>query len=90
MWVRWSELWNRGELDAARDSLAPEGELRGLLRIAAPLSYGATHLSPMIAEFAHRHPQLQITTAYRDAFVDLIADGFDLAIRLGWLPDSIP
>jgi len=76
------------ELDAARDSLAPEGELRGLLRIAAPLSYGATHLSPMIAEFAHRHPQLQITTAYRDAFVDLIADGFDLAIRLGWLPDS--
>jgi DNA-binding transcriptional LysR family regulator len=76
------------ELDAARDSLAPEGELRGLLRIAAPLSFGATHLAPLIAEFALRHAQLQITTAYSDRFVDLIADGFDLAIRLGWLPDS--
>jgi DNA-binding transcriptional LysR family regulator len=76
------------EMDAARDSLAPEGELRGLLRIAAPLSFGTTHVAPVIAEFARRHSQLQITTAYGDRFVDLIADGFDLAIRLGWLPDS--
>jgi DNA-binding transcriptional LysR family regulator len=68
--------------------LAPDGELRGLLRIAAPLSFGTTHLAPVIAEFARRHSQLQITTAYTDRFVDLIADGFDLAIRLGWLPDS--
>jgi len=76
------------ELDAARDSIAPEGELRGLLRIAAPLSFGASHLAPLIAEFARRNPSLQITTAYGDRFVDLIADGFDVAIRLGWLPDS--
>jgi DNA-binding transcriptional LysR family regulator len=76
------------ELAAARDSLSPEGDLRGLLRIAAPLSFGTTHLAPLIAEFAKRHPQLQITTAYGDRFVDLVAEGFDLAIRLGWLPDS--
>ena len=76
------------ELEAARDSLSPEGELRGLLRIAAPLSFGTTHLSPLIAEFARVHPQLQITTAYGDRFVDLVAQGFDVAIRLGWLPDS--
>ena len=76
------------ELDAARDSIAPEGELRGLLRIAAPLSFGASHLAPLIAEFARRHPSLQVTTAYGDRFVDLVADGFDVAIRLGWLPDS--
>jgi DNA-binding transcriptional LysR family regulator len=76
------------ELEAARDSLAPEGELRGLLRVAAPLSFGATHLAPAIAEFARRHSELQITTAYGDRFVDLVADGFDVAIRLGWLPDS--
>src|SRR6188768_1806822 len=76
------------ELDAARDSLAPEGELRGLLRVAAPLSFGATHLAPAIAEFARRHSQLQITTAYGDRFVDLVKEGFDVAIRLGWLPDS--
>jgi len=76
------------ELEAARDSLAPEGELRGLLRIAAPLSFGTSHLAPLIAEFARQHPQLQITTAYGDRFVDLVAEGFDLAIRVGWLPDS--
>jgi len=76
------------ELEAARDSLSPEGELRGLLRIAAPLSFGTSHLAPLIADFARLHPQLQITTAYGDRFVDLVAEGFDVAIRLGWLPDS--
>ena len=76
------------ELEAARDSLSPEGELRGLLRIAAPLSFGATRLAPVIAEFACRHSQLQITTAYSDRFVDLVAEGFDVAVRIGWLPDS--
>jgi DNA-binding transcriptional LysR family regulator len=75
-------------MEAARDSLSPQGELRGLLRIAAPLSFGATHLAPVIAEFARRHPQLQVTTAYGDRFVDLVGEGFDVAIRLGWLPDS--
>ena len=76
------------EFEAARDSLSPAGELRGLLRIAAPLSFGTTHLAPLIAEFAKRHPRLQITTAYGDRFVDLVKEGFDVAIRLGWLPDS--
>ena len=76
------------ELEAARDSLSPEGELRGLLRIAAPLSFGATRLAPVIAEFAGLHSQLQITTAYSDRFVDLVAEGFDVAVRIGWLPDS--
>ncbi len=76
------------EMEAARDSISPEGELRGLLRIAAPLSFGASHLAPLIAELAVRHPLLQITTAYSDRFVDLVRDGYDVAIRLGWLPDS--
>ena len=76
------------EFEAARDSLSPAGELRGLLRIAAPLSFGTTHLAPLISEFAKRHPRLQITTAYGDRFVDLVKEGFDVAIRLGWLPDS--
>jgi DNA-binding transcriptional LysR family regulator len=76
------------ELEAARDSLSPQGELRGLLRISAPLSFGATRLAPVIAEFAGLHSQLQITTAYSDRFVDLVAEGFDVAVRIGWLPDS--
>lgn len=76
------------EMESARDSISTEGELRGLLRIAAPLSFGASHLAPVIAEFAGRHPKLNVTTAYSDKFVDMVAEGFDVAIRLGWLPDS--
>jgi DNA-binding transcriptional LysR family regulator len=76
------------EMESARDSISNEGELRGLLRIAAPLSFGASHLAPVIAEFACRHPRLNVTTAYSDKFVDMVAEGFDVAIRLGWLPDS--
>jgi DNA-binding transcriptional LysR family regulator len=76
------------EMEAARDSISNEGELRGLLRIAAPLSFGASHLSPIIAQFSKLHPRLNVTTAYSDKFVDMVAEGFDVAIRLGWLPDS--
>lgn len=76
------------ELEAARDALAPEGELRGLLRVAAPLTFGPAHIAPVLAELARRHPQLSIHSAYSDRFVDLIGEGFDAAVRLGYLPDS--
>lgn len=76
------------EIDIARETLLPSGALRGRLRIAAPLSFGPTHFAPMLAEMARRHPQLYIQTSYSDRFVDLIAEGFDCAIRVGYLPDS--
>ncbi len=76
------------ELDGARDALAPEGDLRGRLRVAAPLSFGPTHVAPVLAELARRHPQLQVHAAYADRFVDLIGEGFDAAIRVGYLTDS--
>jgi DNA-binding transcriptional LysR family regulator len=76
------------EIDAARETIVPAGELRGRLRIAAPLTFGPTHLAPVIAEMGRRHPQLEINTCYTDRFVDLIAEGYDCAIRVGFLPDS--
>jgi len=78
----------RDELELAKDTLLPTGELCGRLRIAMPLSFGPTHFSPVLAKMAQRHPQLQINACYSDRFVDLIAEGFDCAIRLGHLPDS--
>jgi DNA-binding transcriptional LysR family regulator len=78
----------RAELDAARETILPAGELRGRLRIAAPLSFGPTHLAPVLAELARRHPALHVQACYSDRFVDLIAEGFDCAIRIGRLPDS--
>lgn len=76
------------EIDNARETIAPTGELRGRIRIAAPLSFGPTHFAPVIAEMARRHPQLEIHTSYTDRFVDLISEGYDCAIRVGFLPES--
>ncbi|QBE61842.1 LysR family transcriptional regulator [Pseudoduganella lutea] len=76
------------EIGLAREMLSPAGELQGRLRIAAPLTFGPTHFAPVLAEMARRHPQLHIHTCYSDQVVDLIKDGYDCAIRVGWLPDS--
>ncbi len=76
------------EIDAARETIFPTGELRGRLRVAMPLSFGPTHFAPVLAEMAHQHPKLHIHTSYSDRFVDLIAEGFDCAIRVGYLQDS--
>lgn len=76
------------EIDVARETILPAGELRGRLRVAVPLSFGLTHFAPMLAEMARRHPQLHIHADYSDRFVDLITEGFDCAIRIGHLPDS--
>lgn len=76
------------ELDVARETILPDGDLRGRLRIAAPLTFGPTHFAPILAEMARRHPQLQIQTCYSDRFVDLIAEGYDCSIRVGYLEDS--
>jgi DNA-binding transcriptional LysR family regulator len=76
------------ELDSAQEAISPEGDLRGLLRIAAPLSFGPMHLAPVFAELARRHPLLHVHAAYSDRFVDLVGEGFDAAVRMGFLPDS--
>lgn len=76
------------EIDAARETILPNGELRGRLRVAMPLSFGPSHFSPVLADMAKQHPQLNVHTVYSDRFVDLIAEGFDCAIRVGYLQDS--
>ncbi len=76
------------EIDIARETILPAGELRGRLRIAAPLTFGTTHLAPVFAELAQRHPLLHIHASYSDRFVDLVGEGFDCAVRVGHLSDS--
>ncbi len=76
------------EIDVARETILPAGELRGRLRIAAPLSLGPTHLAPVFAEMARRHPLLHVHACYSDRFVDIVGEGFDCAIRVGYLNDS--
>ncbi|MEP7456552.1 LysR family transcriptional regulator [Phyllobacterium sp. SB3] len=76
------------EIDIAQETIVPSGDLRGRLRVALPLTSGPVHFAPVLAEMARHYPQLQIHTEYSDRFVDLIADGFDCAIRVGALHDS--
>ena len=76
------------ELQAARAALNRQGEVTGRLRLAAPTSFGNSHLAPVLAELALRHPRLEITCAYSDRLVDVIGEGFEAATRLESLPDS--
>ena len=76
------------EIDIARETILPEGELRGSFRIAAPLTFGPTHFAPAIADLARLNPRLQVRSCYTDRFVDLISEGFDCAIRVGHLASS--
>lgn len=74
-------------IDGAREEMSPNGELRGLLRIAAPASFGV-QLAPVLVELARCHPALQVHTRFNDRYVDLIAEGFDCGVRVGYMPDS--
>jgi DNA-binding transcriptional LysR family regulator len=65
-----------------------QGELRGRLKVAAPMSFGYRHLSPVVTDFLRAHPQVDIELDLNDRRVDLISDGFDIAVRIGSLPDS--
>jgi DNA-binding transcriptional LysR family regulator len=58
-----------------------------LLRVAGPASFGQ-HFAPALAGLAAQHPLLQVHTRYSDRYVDLVAEGFDCGIRVGYLPDS--
>lgn len=62
--------------------------LGGPLRIAAPLSFGQSHLGPILLEFAETHPDLELDVDFSDRMVDLVAEGHDLAVRIGNLSDS--
>ncbi|WP_140720963.1 LysR family transcriptional regulator [Pseudomonas sp. Hp2] len=74
--------------EAERDVLGQEGELAGRVRLSVPTTYGHYRLPPLLARFARQYPQVQVTLNITNRNVDLIAEGFDLAIRLGHLPDS--
>lgn len=75
------------ELEDAEEALGGMGARpRGLLRITAPLSFG--FLGPIVAEFLQRWPEVEVELICTDRVVDLVEEGFDVAIRAGKLPDS--
>ena len=62
--------------------------LKGRLKVALPLSFGLMHLGPAINEFSRENPQIEFDLDFNDREVDLMQEGFDLAIRIARLADS--
>lgn len=78
-----------GEVEEAEATAAAERvEARGTLRVNAPLSFGVREIAPVMADFARRHPAVVVDLGLSDRFVDLLEEGWDLAIRIGRMQDS--
>ncbi len=77
------------QLEAAREIVADSvTQVAGPIRLAAPVSFGVEHLAAALAEFAKLHPRVDFDVSLSDRTVDLVAGGFDMAVRIGNLPDS--
>jgi DNA-binding transcriptional LysR family regulator len=64
------------------------GAASGLLRVNAPVTFGIRHLAPLWGEFRERHPQVTLDVTLADRVVDLVEEGYDLAIRIATLASS--
>lgn len=74
--------------DAERVGRGQEGDLTGRVRMSVPTTYAHYRLPPLLAQYHQRYPRVQVELNITNRNVDLIAEGFDLAIRLGQMPDS--
>ena len=64
------------------------GEIRGVLRVNAPMSFGLSRLGPLIPRFNELHPNVELQVVLSDQQVDPVKGGFDVTIRIASLPDS--
>lgn len=61
---------------------------RGLLKVTAPTSFSRLHMAPFLPDFMNKYPEIELDFNLTDNFVDIIREGFDLAVRIGELQDS--
>jgi len=77
------------ELAEAEAAAAAERiEVMGMLRVNAPVSFGVRELAPLMAEFSRLHPALTVDMGLNDRVVNLIEEGWDVAVRIGRIHDQ--
>ena len=74
--------------DANRAVSQLQATPRGHLRISAPMSFGFLHFAPALTDFLVRYPEVSVDVVMNDRFVDVVEEGFDVAVRIGTLADS--
>ena len=74
--------------EAESELLSSRSEPAGLIRINAPLTFGVLHLAPLWGRFCEENPKITLDVALADRVVDLIEEGYDIAIRISSLPSS--
>lgn len=77
-----------GVEEAETEVSARTGEARGLVKVSAPVTFGNRHLAPLWGEFRAMHPQVLLDVTLADRLVDLVEEGYDIAIRIATLPSS--
>ncbi len=63
-------------------------EPRGTLKVSSPSSYGIDHIAPLLNDFLKQYSSLNVELLLDDTVIDMTEEGIDVAIRIGWLPDS--
>lgn len=84
---RASRILREGET-VETEAMEHAGSLRGQVRITAPMSFGIARLAPLLPGFMQQHPDVELQIHFSDAHLDLIAERFDLALRIANLGDS--
>lgn len=74
--------------EAEAEITARSGEASGQLKVNVPVTFGLLHLAPLWAEFMARHPNVTLDVTLSDRVVDLVEEGYDLAVRISRLPSS--
>lgn len=74
--------------EADAEASARSVSIEGLLRVAAPATFGVMHLAGLVPEFRKRHPRVTVEFGFSDRYVDLLEERWDVAVRIGRLPDS--